>query len=384
MKTELTTEFPNRLLTLSDGRPGLRGALHVEITSPSSAELHSAVSQSSALPGTDQPRTPETVPAAAELAAPSSRTTHQEPGPRPAEIKNQNSKIENPNSAILDFISSDETLDRYDEIIVASGWRLENYLRNPVFQNSHQYGDILFTLGRALITEVRQGAPSGSTLHAPRSTPYLFQRIEFAVDANPMARIAYGLYKSKFLSAVSVGFIPLRWQNADAEAVSGRSADILSAVSQSSALPGVNPSLVLGFDPALGTEAAPVPALVRSPVVSSPVVSGAPVYRRKYLEQELLEVSAVAIPANPSALALALKSGAVEKSDLRETLDLLRAALSHPMGEGRGEGPQFRTPHSELGTGSAPMTPISPIPPISPMLADFLPLARTLRDLLRR
>jgi hypothetical protein len=177
-----------------------------------------------------------------------------------------------------------------------------------------------------------------------------------------MARIAYGLYKSKFLSAVSVGFIPIRWQNADAEAVSGRSADILSAVSQSSALPGVNPSLVLGFDPALGAEAAPVPALVRSPVVISPVVSGAPVYRRKYLEQELLEVSAVAIPANPSALALALRSGAVEKSDLRETLDLLRSVCGSP----------------------APMTPIIPISPISPMLADFLPLARDLRDLLRR
>jgi hypothetical protein len=32
---------------------------------------------------------------------------------------------------------------------------LENYLRNPVFQNSHQYGDILFTLGKALVTEIR-------------------------------------------------------------------------------------------------------------------------------------------------------------------------------------------------------------------------------------
>jgi hypothetical protein len=114
--------------------------------------LHSAVSQSSALPGTNPPPAAETA-AAAELAATSSRTTHHAPG-SPA--------------AILDFISSDETLDRYDEIIVASGWRLENYRRNPVFQNSHQYGDILFTLGKALITEVRQDAPSGSTLHAPR------------------------------------------------------------------------------------------------------------------------------------------------------------------------------------------------------------------------
>jgi hypothetical protein len=294
-----------------------------------------------------------------------------------AAIENQNSKIENPSAAILDFISSDETLDRYDEIILASGWRLDNYRRNPVFQNSHQYGDILFTLGKALITEVRQGAPSGSTLHAPRSTPYLFQRIEFAVDANPIARIAYGLYLPGFLNCMSVGFFPIRWQNADDESVTERSADILSAVSQSSALPGIGQAHHYGMESGSGSG----PALVSSPVVSSPVVRSLPAYRRKYLEQELLEVSAVAIPANPNALALALKSGSVEKSDLRETLDLLRATLSHPMGEGRGEGPQFRTPHSELGTGSAS---ISPIPPISPMLADYLPLARTLRDLLRR
>jgi hypothetical protein len=43
----------------------------------------------------------------------------------------------------------------------------------------------------------------------------LYQRIQFAVDANPMAKIAYALYKDQFLNAVSVGFIPLRWLDAD-------------------------------------------------------------------------------------------------------------------------------------------------------------------------
>jgi hypothetical protein len=50
-------------------------------------------------------------------------------------------------------------------------------------------------------------------------------------------------------------------------------------------------------------------------------------FRRKYLEQELLEVSAVGIPANSEALQLGLKAGAIQKSDLRELLELLRAAL---------------------------------------------------------
>jgi HK97 family phage prohead protease len=158
-------------------------------------------------------------------------------------------------NSCLNFISSDESLDRYNEIISATGWKLDNYKRNPVFQNAHQYGDILFTLGRALTTEVRNGK--------------LHQTIEFACDINPMAKIAYGLYKGKFLNAVSVGFVPLRWEDGSEE-------------------------------------------------------KG---YQRKYLEQELLEVSAVGIPANPNALALGLKSGAIEKSDLRDTFNLLRLTL---------------------------------------------------------
>src|SRR5207244_159787 len=84
--------FSHRLVPLHDGRPGIRGALHVEVRSPDTR--HSTLDT----------------------------------------------------SPTLDFIASDETLDRYDEIISAAGWRLENYRRNPVFQNAHQYGDIIFTL----------------------------------------------------------------------------------------------------------------------------------------------------------------------------------------------------------------------------------------------
>src|SRR5258706_8704005 len=133
--------------------------------------------------------------------------------------------------------------------------RLDNCLRYSVFQNAHQYGDIIFTLGKSLISEVRAGR--------------LFHRIEFACDVNPIARIAYGLYRGKFLNAVSVGFVPMRWEN--------------------------------------GTDKTS--------------------FRRKFIEQELLEVSAVSIPANPNALALGLKSGAIEKADLRETVDVLRHTL---------------------------------------------------------
>src|SRR5689334_18331404 len=165
--------------------------------------------------------------------------------------------------ATLDFVASTATLDRYHEVIEPAGWRLESYRRNPVFQNAHNYGDILFTLGKALSTEVR-GVGDGQAL---------CQRIQFAVEVNPVARIAYGLYKGGFLNAVSVGFIPLRWEDAPSAGAGG--------------------------------------------------VSPPDNCRRKYVEQELLEVSAVAIPANPDALALGVKSGAITKADLAETLDLL-------------------------------------------------------------
>jgi HK97 family phage prohead protease len=200
-RAELERTFSSsRLVTLADGSPGLRGKMSVEVS-------------------------------AADNSAP-----------------------------IIDFVASDNTLDRYDEVIEPDGWQLENYRRNPVFQNSHQYGDVIHTIGKSLITEVR-------TVNGRRA---LFQRIEFATEVNPTARIAYGLYKGKFLNAVSVGFVPLEWENG-----APSSAD-----------------------------------------------------RRTYTKHELLELSAVGIPANPKALALAVKSGFVDRRDLWELLDMAASILS--------------------------------------------------------
>src|SRR5438477_3984349 len=229
------SELSSRLVPLSDGRPGLRGTMPIEV---------------------------------------------------------RDSSDPSDSSDTLDFVSSDETLDRCGEIIQANGWKLSSYARNPVFQNAHQYGDIIFTLGRALVTEVRGGK--------------LFQRIQFATPINPMAKIAYGLYRGKFLNAVSVGFIPLRWQEG-------------------------------------GDKAA---------------------YSRKYLEQELLEVSAVAIPANPQALALGVKSGAVQKADLSDLADLI---------------------HQTLDTsGGAVASAVAGGPPSAARYARLMSLARQLHALLKQ
>lgn len=261
------------LTSLSNGQPGIRSLLTIEAHSPSLEELTHGATQG---------------------------------------VHKTASEVEPSRFDVLDFVASDESLDRYGEVICAPGWRLEKYRSNPVFQNAHQYGDIVFTLGKALITEVRKH----STISSQPSTA-LFQRIQFATDVNPMARIAYGLYRGKFLNAVSVGFIPLRWED---------------------------PSSPGGY----GGQVPP---------------SGvAP--RRRYLEQELLEVSAVAIPANPNALALGVKSGAVTRSDLVDTLDLLRS-LTVDYGPWR-PAHILDTPLSTENT------------------EQFLALARELRRILRR
>jgi len=156
----------------------------------------------------------------------------------------------------IEFIASDETLDRAGEIINAKGWLLDSYKANPVFQNSHQYGDIIFTIGRTEEIEVRANLFGDN---------YLYQRVRFAVEENPFAKVAYELYRGGFLNAVSVGFKPIKWVE--------------------------------------GEKAAPA--------------------RRVFIEQELIEVSAVSIPANQNALAIAAKKGALNVRFLDECIEQL-------------------------------------------------------------
>ena len=330
--------FGERMVTLCDGRPGLRSGLHVQVAEPT--KHPSSVAELRRVERVDESRSTHQAPErqlpdhvadrdAQHLGAPQRSDGGSTPDSQP----------------ILDFIASDETLDRGAEIISAEGWRLESYLRNPVFQNAHQYGDIIFTLGRALITEVR--VQPSSTLKT-RPSAYLFQRIQFATEANPMARIAYALYKGKFLNAVSVGFIPQRWED------------------------------------------------------GSPSSASSPSFRRRYLEQELLEVSAVGIPANPNALQLGLKAGAIQKSDLQELLDLLRSLCSSkllspsllPSPQGGGE--QLSTFNSLARlSGATAAEPILRSHPAVPNThagasgvrsneAQWLRLAREVRELMRK
>jgi HK97 family phage prohead protease len=132
----------------------------------------------------------------------------------------------------VDVVASDETPDRYGDVVEASGWDLEAYRRNPVVLIDHRYAvseivgtaDRVEVFDRALVAQIVLDPP----------------------EANPTAGMVRARLEAGSLRTVSVGFLPV------------------------------------SFEPIVDTE--------------SGRVTG---YR--FLEQELLEISFVAVPANPNA-----------------------------------------------------------------------------------
>ena len=133
---------------------------------------------------------------------------------------------------ILRFIGSTEVQDRDGDIILASGWELDNYKKNPVFLWGHDYS--IPPIGKAIDVRV--------------SNKQLIFDIQFPEEGvYPLADTVYKLYKGGFLNATSVGFV-------------GKQAE--------------------------------------------PIANGS-----KYIRQELLELSAVPVPSNPTALQQAKSKG---------------------------------------------------------------------------
>jgi len=99
---------------------------------------------------------------------------------------------------VMDFIGSDNTVDRYNEVIDQAGWQLDNFRANPVIPDCHDYSSVGKILGRAQTVGVTNGQ--------------LCNRVEFCLD-NPMGAMAYKMAKGGFIKSQSVGFIPLEWIN---------------------------------------------------------------------------------------------------------------------------------------------------------------------------
>lgn len=135
----------------------------------------------------------------------------------------------------IEFIITDESIDRENDRISIDGWTLDEYKRNPVVLWAHSSRDL----------------PVAKAITLERSLDQLRSVAEFTPqDVNPFGHMVYRLYKAGFLHAVSVGFRPTEYS----------------------------------YDPDRG-------------------------YGINFLKQTLLEYSAVPVPANPNALAIARSSG---------------------------------------------------------------------------
>lgn len=92
---------------------------------------------------------------------------------------------------IVEGIFSTPSVDRHEESVVQEGWKLDDYLRNPVVLWSHD--NYQFPLAQM----VSLGFENGNLVGA----------MKFAVDEYDVAATAFRLMKGKYLRAFSVGFI---------------------------------------------------------------------------------------------------------------------------------------------------------------------------------
>lgn len=149
---------------------------------------------------------------------------------------------------VIRFRASDESLDRYDEVILAAGWKLENFAKNPVMMQFHDYNS--WPIGRVVAAGVKDNA--------------LFLDGEFdPPDVDESADLVFRKILHGSIKAGSVGFIPVSWMR-----------------------PG---------DAAPNKDA-------------SELFAKYPKAKKIYIEQELLEWTICPVPANPNALAAAYRS----------------------------------------------------------------------------
>lgn len=225
---------------------------------------------------------------------------------------------------IVDYVASNETIDCYDEVVSATGWRFTRFAKNAPFLNSHRSWSIEDQLGKVISAQV-QGKN-------------LIERVQWAIDIeeNKLAQLGWKMTAGGYLKAVSVGFYPIRWVRNGGE---GWNAAVQS----------------------LGIKA-----------------EDAAKIRWIYLEQEQIELSSCIIGANPDALAKAHKDGCVKDADLHaagmndedmnfihlaagalakpETDEVTRVLISREMRRISGAKTDFKGPTDPDGNSDSPGT----------------------------
>jgi HK97 family phage prohead protease len=97
------------------------------------------------------------------------------------------------------FVFSDESVDRYGDVIFARGWDVANFNENPIALFGHDANTVEHVVGRAKNVRVEGTRLIGD--------------IEFMdAETNPKAAIVCEMVRKKFLRTVSVGFQPKEWE----------------------------------------------------------------------------------------------------------------------------------------------------------------------------
>ena len=97
----------------------------------------------------------------------------------------------------ITFLGSTESVDRMGDIIVMAGWSLKNFKSNPVFLFGHNSNN----------------PPIGRSLGVRKTKAGLEFDIEFAdAETFAFADTIFRLFVKGFMKAVSVGFLPLKFE----------------------------------------------------------------------------------------------------------------------------------------------------------------------------
>jgi HK97 family phage prohead protease len=93
------------------------------------------------------------------------------------------------------FVMSTPDVDRHGEVIDQKGWKLDNFLKNPVVLWSHDHTQP--AIGKIVDIGYTDGNLEGT--------------VQFAAEEYEFAATIYRLYAGGYMNAVSVGFNNVKW-----------------------------------------------------------------------------------------------------------------------------------------------------------------------------
>lgn len=103
------------------------------------------------------------------------------------------------------LIGTDETRDRDGDILTYSGWKFENFYKNPVFLWAHDYSSVPL-------------AKVAKIIKRPQQKRYDFSMKFPSQGINPFADMILAEYYEKIINASSVGFIPFKHEDIEDKA----------------------------------------------------------------------------------------------------------------------------------------------------------------------